>query len=85
MYEFAQWLMSEDIVNARKNDIDEYGCNIYTRRTQGRANVGQRDFRKVSGQRGANITVCYATSRRGGLLHCRILQGGMKNHLFRKF
>ena len=35
-YEFAQWFMTEDIVNAREIYIDEYVCNIHTRRTQGR-------------------------------------------------
>ena len=84
-YEFAQWLMSEDIVNARKSYIDQYGCYSHTRKTQGRANVGQRAFGNVSGQREAIITVCCAVSTRGGLLHYQVLQGGMKKHLFQKF
>ena len=34
--------MSEDIVNARKTYNDDSSCNIDTRTTQGRANVGKR-------------------------------------------
>ena len=84
-YKISQWLMSEDMVNARKIYIGEYGCNIHNRRTQRLANVGQRAFRNVLGQRGANITVCCAVSTRGGLRHYQILQGGMKQHLFQFF
>ena len=47
--------------------------------------VGQRAFRNISDQRGANITVCCAVSACGGLRHYQILQGGMKKHLLQIF
>ena len=36
-FEYATWLMSPEAVNARKIFIDEFGCNIHTRRTPGRS------------------------------------------------
>lgn len=82
--QYAQWLMAEGM---QKNLIfcDEMGCNVWTARTQGRAAVGARAVRIVSGQRGRNLTVCLAVSPQWGLLHARFLRGGMTQDIFNEF
>ena len=39
------WMMSAEVVNSLKTDIDEFGCNIHTIRNFGRSRKGQRSFR----------------------------------------
>ena len=68
-YDYASWLMGPNVVNENKFFIDEFGINIHTRRNQGRSKKGDRVYRRVSGQRGPNITVCIAVSNRQWLVH----------------
>ena len=83
--EFAKWLMSPNIITMKKIYIDEFGCNIHTRRSQGRAKTGDRAYRTVSGQKGPNITVCVAVSADQGLEHFEIITGGMTKAKFINF
>ena len=46
--------------------IDECGYNIWTARNQGRARIGDRAYRQVSGQRERNVTVALAISPTNG-------------------
>ena len=55
--QYAEWLMSNGL-NCCKLFIDEFGVNISTSCTKGRATVGQRAVRIVEGQRGKNLTLC---------------------------
>ena len=75
--DFAKWLLSPNIITMKKIYIDEFGCNIHTRRSQGRGKTGERAYRTVSGQKGPNITVCVAVSADQGLEHFEIITGGM--------
>ena len=54
---YANWLMSEEVVNSLKVFIDEFGVNIHTERSFGRSTRGTRAYRTVSGQAAANVTV----------------------------
>ena len=54
---YANWLMSEE-VNSLKVFVDEFGVNIDTKRSFGRSTRGNKANRTVSGQAGANVTVC---------------------------
>ena len=65
--------------------IDECGYNIWTARSYGRATVGERAFRQVSGQRGRNVTICLAVSPTNGLVHHTARIGGMNRQLFNDF
>ena len=83
--EFAKWLMSPNIITMKKIYIDEFGCNIHTRRSQGRAKTGERAYRTVSGQKGPNITVYVAVSADQCLEHFEIITGGMTKAKFINF
>ena len=69
----------------KKIYIDEFGCNIHTRRSRGRAKTGERAYRTVSGQKGPNITVCVAVSADQGLEHFEIITNGMTKAKFINF
>ena len=61
-YDYARWLIGTNVVNENIFFIDEFETNIHTKRNQGRSTKGDRAYRRVSGQRGPNITVCIAVS-----------------------
>ena len=78
---------TQDVIQARRdyammmtglpvNDlavfINETGYNLWTRRTQGRARVGQPVRRTVVTQRGPNMTMCLAVSSELGIVHCTL-------------
>ena len=72
-YQYAQWL-SQLSANAHLIYVDECGFNIYQRRRQGRAQVGQRVRRQVNGSRGRNINLIMAISADHGLLYHELKQ-----------
>ena len=80
-----EWMMSVEVVNSLKIYIDEFGCNIRTKRNFGRSRKGQRSFRLASTQSGSNVTVCAAISSRHGLMHYIVLPCGMKRGMFCQF
>lgn len=82
--EYAEWLLSAG-VNQNTIYMDEFGVNIWTARTKGRAPVGQRAVRIVEGQRGHNLTLCLAISPRWGLLHSMFVNGGFTQEKFSDF
>ena len=82
--QYTEWLMSNGL-NNYKLFIDEFGVNIWTSRTKGRAPVGQRAIRVVEGQRGKNLTICLAISPEGGLVHWSTIVGGMTKDSFSAF
>ena len=51
----------------------------------GRARVGERAYRQVSGQRGRNVTICLALSPTNGLVYHTARSGGMNRQLFNDF
>lgn len=81
---FAEWLVSEGL-NQLKIFVDEFGINLWTSRTKGRSPKGERSVSIVEGQRGRNITICLAVSDTLGLVHSRILEGGMTKDRFSDF
>ena len=64
------------------NFVYEFGVNIHMRRTQGRSAKGDSVYRKVSAQKGPNVTICCAVSTEG-LLHYQVIQGGMEKVIFK--
>ena len=69
--EYANWMYAEGI-HKHRIYIDETGFNLYTRRAYGRAPMGQRVNRIVSGQRGGNVTVITAISDQVGVLYYEV-------------
>ena len=65
--------------------IDEMGYNLYTKRTYGRAPIGQRALRIVGGQRGGNITLIAAISDGAGLVYFEIHTRGVTKDIFHNF
>ena len=57
--------------------IDEYGINLWTKRTRGRARRGDHAVRVVQGRRGPNLTMTFAVNVTSGLVHHQLHQGGM--------
>ena len=55
--QYTEWLMSNGL-NCVKLFIYEFGVNVWTSRSSGRATFGQRAVRIVEGQRGKNLTIC---------------------------
>lgn len=81
---YAEWLL-QDGVNNQLIFIDEAGYNLHTKRTRGRARRGERAVRVVSGDRGPNLTVCFAVSPQLGLVHHTIDNGSMTSGKFQDF
>lgn len=65
--------------------LDEFGINVWTRRTQGRAVRGERAIRHLDGQRGRNFTIVIAISPRNGLCHHMAMDGPMTPANFSAF
>ena len=65
--------------------IDEMGFNLYTKRTYGRAPVGQRAYRIVGGQRGGNISLIAAISDGAGLVYYECHNRGVTKEIFQNF
>ena len=84
-YEYANWLMSFDVLDAYKFYIDEFGCNMYTRRSQGRSQSGARATRIAPTQQCSNITVCNAVSPTDGMVSYEVIEGAMTKDRFRNF
>ena len=49
-----------DGLSIHKVFVNEFGANVSTSRTKGRASQGQRAVRIIEGQRGKNVTLCLA-------------------------
>ena len=65
--------------------IDECGFNVWTRRTRGRAVVGQPAVRRVRGQCGRSITIVLGISEDLGVVHWQVFEGGMTREIFSGF
>ena len=61
LFSFSEWMM-EHGHGSRRVYIDETGFNLYTRRTYGRAPVGERMNRVEGSQRGRSITFLVAVT-----------------------
>ena len=77
--------MYAGILQSDRIYIDEMGFNLYTKRTYGRAPVGQRAMRAVGGQRGGNITLIAAISDTAGLVYSEHHCKGVKKDVFINF
>ena len=86
---YAQWFTD---LGANDNVvyIDECGYNVYTRRLQGRAPIGQPVRQQVLGNRGKNVNLTLAINANVGLVHyslsaettTRVSFQNFLNHLF---
>ena len=65
--------------------LDETGFNLWTRRSQGRSLKGEEVRRRVTTQRGPNVTVCMAIVAEFGLVHSSVFRGGQTNARFQIF
>lgn len=81
--EFAEWILQS--MNKELVFIDEAGINLWSKRTRGRARVGDRAVRVVGGQRGRNFTMTFAASATNGLVHHHLMSGGMNGERFKDF
>lgn len=80
----VQWLLDEGS-QEHLLFMDEFGVNIWTARTHGRAPRGTPAVTVVNGQRGQNLTICLAISQQLGLVHFMLIEGGFKNEHFLQF
>ena len=62
-YNYALWIMSPDIIRSRKTVLDKFGVNIHMRRTQGQSAKGDSVYRKVSAQKGPNVTILQSVAQ----------------------
>ena len=81
---YAAWLMQEGM-QQRLVYCDEFGFNVWTARTQGRARRGCRAVRIVNAQRGENLSICVAIDSHAGVLHYKLVRGGFNAALFGEF
>ena len=81
---YSEWMVAEGIAKHRIY-IDECGFNLWTRRTYGRALVGERVNRIVGGQRGRNATIIAAISDQVGLLYHEIHFTSVNKEVFSSF
>ena len=82
--EYMLW-WTEEAVHNQLVYVDECGFNLYTSRTQGRAERGFRAVRQIAMQRGQNITVSLAVSPQYGVVHYSIKRGGANIDSFAGF
>ena len=80
----VEWLL-EDGSQKHLLYMDEFGVNLWTSRTQGRAARGERAVAIVNGQRGRNLSICLAISQEIGLVHFALVEGGVRNEHFCAF
>ena len=92
-YNYALWIMRPNVVSSLKNFVDEFGVNIYMRRSQGQSAKDNRVYRKVRKDpilkgpnlyKGPNLAIFCAVSTEG-LLHYQVIQGEMKKAIFKSF
>ena len=81
---YANWMMN-DGVNQQLIFVDESGFNLFTRRTRGRAVVGQRAVRQVAGSRGRSVNVIMAISPETGLVYHEIHIGTVNMAIFNNY
>ena len=65
--------------------MNEFGVNIHTKRTFGRALRGKRAIRVTSTQSGQSVSVCAAVSAAHGHIYLEIFQGSVNFEKFRNF
>ena len=82
--ESVTW-MYDEAIHIPRIYIDVTGFNLYTKRAYGRAPMGQRVNRIVSGQRGGNVTVITAISDQVGVLYYEIHTRSVKFDTFSSF
>ena len=78
--DYATWMAVNG--NVRKVYLDECGYNIWTKRSRGRARIGQQAVRRVQQQKGRNLTLIVAVCEEIGLAHYIIQEGGMTREIF---
>ena len=83
--EYSSWFLEVAVCSPRVIYIDESGFNVWTQRTRGRARVGSRAVRTVSGQRGENLTLILAVSPQSGVEHFQFKVGGTSSAVFAEF
>ena len=83
-FQHATWLSTLP-VNHHVIYVDECGFNIYQRRTQGRAPIGQRVRREVGGERGRNVNVILAINDTHGLVAHSIEQKTLDHTRYQEF
>jgi len=74
----ANWFMNHAVVR-------NCGYNIWTARSHGRAQQGERAYCQVCGQRGRNLNVTMAISPINGLVFSSAAVGGMNAERFNNF
>jgi hypothetical protein len=79
------WLMEEGAFENTLIYADECGCNLWTARTKGWSEVGDRAVMISEGQRGQNLTIVLAVSPQLGLVHYQCHIGGFTAEKFRDF
>ena len=77
--------MLQEVVNQNLVFVDEAGFNLYTRRTRGRASIGQRAVRQVAGGRGKNLNIIMAISVAAGLHYYELHEGTVNGQVFQGF
>ena len=65
--------------------MDEFGVNIHTKHSFGRALRGERAIRVTSIQSGQNVSVCAAISAEHRLIYFEIFQGSVNFEKFHNF
>lgn len=81
---YANWFLNEGI-NYQVHFIDEFGCNVWLKRSYGRSKKGLDAVRVVAGQRGTNVSACASISPQNGLLHYKVIHGSFNQQLFSEF
>lgn len=82
--DYAEFMLHHD-PRVRTVFVDETGFNLWARRSQGRAMLGRPVKRRVTTQRGPNVTVCLAIAAEFGLVHCVVQRGGQTIPRFQDF
>lgn len=83
-FDYMTWLTNLP-VNQKIIYVDETGFNVFTRRRQGRAPIGQRVWQENNNIRDANINIIIAISSEVGLVHFDIEQSTLTHDRYQNF
>ena len=82
--EYADWYLQQEAGKVLVY-VDESCFNIFTRRTRGRAAVGQPAFRQVQFERGKNLNLVMAVASGVGVVYFELQRGTMTKERYQCF
>ena len=82
---YAEWYLLKQDAGKVLVYVDESCFNVFTRRTRGRAAVGQPAFRQVQFEQGKNLNIVMAVASGVGVVYFELQRGTMTKERYQYF